>query len=65
MRPRQLGDYLVDVFAIGLAAVVTIIVVGLFLESGVASPLYRVPFAGQILEGIRTVWQHVYDPQTV
>jgi hypothetical protein len=65
MTPRRLGDYLVDVFAIGLAAIVTIIVLGLFLDSGVASPLYRLPLVGPVLSGVRTVLQHVYDPQTV
>lgn len=65
MRPRKIGDYLVDVFAIGLAAALTIIVVGLALDSPVAAPAYNVPLVGPLLTGIRGFWQHIYDPQTV
>lgn len=60
---RRWGDYLVDVFAIGIAAALVIIAVGLILDSGLAAPAYRVPVAGPILDGLRGFWQHVYDPQ--
>jgi hypothetical protein len=65
MRPRAIGDYLVDVFAIGLAALIAISVVGLALDSPIVAPAYDVPLLGQLLGGIRAFWQHVYDPQTV
>lgn len=65
MRPRAIGDYLVDVFAIGLAAAITIAVVGLALDSPLAQPAYNVPVIGPLLSGIRSFWQHLYDPQTI
>lgn len=65
MRPRAIGDYLVDVFAIGLAAAITISAVGLALDSPPAAALYQLPLVGPALAGIRAFWQHVYDPQTV
>jgi hypothetical protein len=65
VRPRAIGDYLVDVFAIGLAAAITIAVIGLALDSPVAAPAYNVPLVGPLLGGIRSFWQHVYDPQSV
>ena len=65
MRPRAIGDYLVDVFAIGLAAALTIAAVGLALESPLVAPAYQVPVIGPLLSGIRSFWQHIYDPQTI
>jgi hypothetical protein len=65
MRPRAIGDYLVDVASIGLAAAITIIVVGLALDSPVIQPAYNVPLLGPVLSGIKSAWQHIYDPQTV
>jgi hypothetical protein len=65
MRPRAIGDYLVDVFAIGLAALITIAVVGLALDSPLVAPAYQIHLVGPLLGGIRAFWQHVYDPQTV
>lgn len=62
MRPREIGDYLVDVFAIGLAAAIAIIAVGLALDSPVLGPAYNLPVVGPLLGGIRGFWQHVYDP---
>lgn len=65
MRPRELGDYLVDVLAIGLAAAIAISFVGLALDSPLVAPAYDLPVIGPVLGGIRGFWQHVYDPQTV
>jgi hypothetical protein len=65
MRPRAIGDYLVDVFAIGLAAAITIAVVGLAFDSPVAQPAYNLPVVGPLLHGIRGFWQHIYNPDTV
>lgn len=63
--PRRWGDYLVDVFAIGIAAVLVITTVGVVLDSSLAAPVYRFPVVGQLFDGVRGFWQHVYDPQTV
>lgn len=65
MKLRVIGDYLVDVFLIGLAAVITISVVGLALDSSPAERLYAIPGIGPFLSGIRAFWQHAYDPKTV
>lgn len=59
---RRLGDYLVDVAAIGLAAAITIIVIGRALDSSLGHALDGVPVAGDLINGIRAEWQQVYDP---
>lgn len=65
MGPRAIGDYLVDVFAIGLAALIAISVLGLALDSPVVARVYPIPIVGPLLAGIRAFVQHVYDPETV
>lgn len=64
MHFRRWGDYLVDVAAIGIAAALVITTIGLVLDSNLAAPAYRLPVVGQLLDGVRGFWQHVYDPQT-
>ncbi len=64
-RPRRAGDFLVDIAVVGLAAVLTIGVVGLALDSPIVAPAYNIPLLGPLLGGVRAFWQHVYDPQTV
>lgn len=62
MKVRRWLDYGVDVFSIGVAAAITLIVVGLALDSGPAQALENVPLVGPVLSGVRGAWQHVYDP---
>ena len=64
MKVRRALDYGVDVFSIAIAAAVGIIVIGLALESGPAQKLENVPLIGPVLTGVRSAWQHVYDPTT-
>ncbi len=59
---RRWLDYGVDIASIAIAAAVGIIVIGLALESAPAQSLEGVPLVGPVLAGVRTAWQHVYDP---
>lgn len=64
MKVRRWLDYGVDVASIAIAAAVGIIVIGLALDSGPAQSLENAPLIGPVLSGVRSAWQHVYDPTT-
>ena len=62
VKVRRWLDYGVDVAQVAIAAAVGIIVIGLALDSAPAQSLERSPLIGPVLSGVRSVWQHVYDP---
>ena len=62
MHVRRWMDYGIDVAAVGIAAAVSIIVIGRALDSGPARSADSLPVVGQVLAGVRDLWSQVYDP---
>ncbi len=62
MHVRRWLDYGADVASIAIAAAVGIIVIGLALDSAPAQTLEQTPLIGPVLTGVKSAWQHVYDP---
>lgn len=62
MHVRRWLDYGVDVASIAIAAAVGIIVIGMALDSKPVQSLQNAPLVGPVLSGVRSAWQHVYDP---
>jgi hypothetical protein len=53
---------MVDAAAVSVTAVVGVLVIGRFLDSDLGHKLDGVPLAGDVVEGVRNAWHHVYDP---
>jgi hypothetical protein len=64
VKVRRWLDYGVDIASIAIAAAVGIIVVGLALDSGPGQALESAPVIGPVVTGVKSLWQHVYDPTT-
>jgi hypothetical protein len=62
VRIGRLTDWMLDAAAVSVTVVVGVLVIGRFLDSKPAHALDATPIAGDVVEGIRNAWHHVYDP---
>lgn len=62
MRRLLSLDYLVDVAAVTITALVGTIALGRFLDSSVAHKLDTAPVVGDLVIGVRNAVGQVYDP---